>query len=225
MALSMDSILKLSTSRKLLILIAILFVMAGLYFYSIFMPQHEELNGLRAELNKLVLQVNENKKVTKDLAKFRKQREELNAELKDALNQLPNEKEIPEILKNISSLGRESNLDFLLFRPKPEDPQQFYAKVPIELTVVGSYHNTGIFFDKMSKLPRIINIVDFSMSRAGDKDAKGKGEAEVLVKTSCLANTYRFLEKKGEEKKSGQKTGKKEEDSSEFGEMPKAPKK
>ena len=65
MALSMDSILKLSTSRKLLILIAILFVMAGLYFYSVFMPQHEELNGLRAELNKLVLQVNENKKVTK----------------------------------------------------------------------------------------------------------------------------------------------------------------
>ena len=59
----------------------------------------------------------------------------------------------------------QGNLEFTLFRPKPEEPQQFYAKVPIELTVVGSYHNTGTFFDKVGKLSRIINVVDFSMTR------------------------------------------------------------
>jgi type IV pilus assembly protein PilO len=127
----------------------------------------------------------------------------LNEELRNALTQLPNEKEIPEILRNITSLGKESNLEFTLFRPKTEEPQQFYAKVPIELTVLGSYHNTGIFFDKVSRLPRIINVVDFNMTRA--KDIKGKGENEILVKTSCLVNTYRFIEKKSEEKKSEKK--------------------
>ncbi len=127
-------------------------------------------------------------------------------DLKRALKQLPNEKEIPEILKNISTLGKESQLEFALFRPKPEEPQQFYAKVPIELTMVGSYHNTGTFFDRVSKLSRIINVVDFSMTRAKERARGREGTEEVSVRTSCMINTYRFIERKGEEKKSEKKT-------------------
>jgi type IV pilus assembly protein PilO len=204
MAISMDSILKLSTSKKVVLLIAILVVIAGLYSYTLIMPRRDELKVLKGELNKLVMELNESKAIIKDLEKYKGQVKELDEELKNALTQLPNEKEIPEILKNISSLGKESNLEFILFKPKPEEAQQFYAKVPIELIVLGSYHNTGIFFDKVSKLPRIINVVDFNMTRA--KDIRGKGETEVLVKTSCLANTYRFIEKKSEEKKSERKS-------------------
>lgn len=204
MAISMDSILKLSTSKKVVLLIAILVVIAGLYSYTLIMPRRDELKVLKGELNKLVMELNESKAIIKDLEKYKGQVKELDEELKNALTQLPNEKEIPEILKNISSLGKESNLEFILFKPKPEEAQQFYAKVPIELIVLGSYHNTGIFFDKVSKLPRIINVVDFNMTRA--KDIRGKGETEFLVKTSCLANTYRFIEKKSEEKKSERKS-------------------
>lgn len=200
----MDSILKLSTSKKVVLLIAILVVIAGLYSYTLIMPRRDELKVLKGELNKLVMELNESKAIIKDLEKYKGQVKELDEELKNALTQLPNEKEIPEILKNISSLGKESNLEFILFKPKPEEAQQFYAKVPIELIVLGSYHDTGIFFDKVSKLPRIINVVDFNMTRA--KDIRGKGETEFLVKTSCLANTYRFIEKKSEEKKSERKS-------------------
>jgi type IV pilus assembly protein PilO len=208
MALSIDSILKLSTSKKILILVGILCVITGLYFYAFFNPRQEELKVLKDDLNRQIKELNESKAITRDLKKFKEQAEALNVELANALTQLPNEKEIPEILKNITSLGKESNLEFTLFRPKTEEPQQFYAKVPIELIVLGSYHNTGIFFDKMSKLPRIINVVDFNMSRT--KDIKGKLENEVLVKTSCVVNTYRFIEKKSEEKKVEKKTEKKE---------------
>lgn len=203
MAISMDSILKLPTPKKVLILIAILGVITGLYFYMFFIPTQEELKALRGDLDKVLRELNESKTITRDLQKFKEQVEKLNVELKNALTQLPNEKEIPEILRNISSLGKESNLEFTLFRPKPEEHQQFYARVPIELILVGSYHNTGIFFDKVSKLPRIINVVDFNMTRA--KDTKGKGETEILVNTSCLLNTYRFMETKSEEKKSEKK--------------------
>jgi type IV pilus assembly protein PilO len=156
------------------------------------------MKGFRSELDNLIRELNEAKTITKDLQRFKEQVEKLNAELTNALTQLPNEKEIPEMLKSISRIGKESNLEFTLFRPKTEESQQFYAKVPIELVVLGSYHNIGIFFDKMSKLPRIINVVDFSMDRA--KEVRGR-EAEVLVKTFCLLNTYRFIEKKGEGKK------------------------
>jgi len=204
MAITMDSMLKLPTSKKVFILVVILIVIAGLYLYVFFLPGRNELNTTRIELSRLTKELNESKAITRELQKFKEQIAKLNEELKTALTQLPNEKEIPEILKNISSLGKESNLEFTLFRPKPEEPQQFYAKVPIELVVLGNYHSIGLFFDKVSKLPRIINVVDFNMTRA--KDVKGKiSETENLVKTSCMINTYRFIEKKSEEKKSEEK--------------------
>jgi type IV pilus assembly protein PilO len=209
MAISIDSVLKLSTAKKAMILAGILCALTALFLHTFFLPQREEVNTLRAELNKLAAESNQSQAIAKDLQKFKDQVGKLDGEFVNALTQLPNEKEIPEILKNISSLGKESNLEFILFRPKAEEAQQFYSKVPIELTMIGSYHNTGAFFDKLSKLPRIINVVDFNMTRA--KDIKGKeGGDEVLVKTSCMVNTYRFTEKKGEDKKSEKKIEKKE---------------
>ncbi len=203
MALTMDSMLKLSNSKKILILVVMLGAISGLYYQSILGPRLEQLKMLDGDLNKLVKELNESKAITRDYQKFKEQVAKLNEELTKALTQLPNEKEIPELLKTITSLGKESNLEFTLFKPRPEEPQKFYANVPIELTVSGSYHNTGIFFDKVGKLPRIINVVDFNMTRA--KETKGKGESNVLVKTSCLVHTYRSIEKKIEEKKSERK--------------------
>ncbi len=205
MKLSTESLLKLPTAKKVIILMVILCAVTGLYFFLFFTPRNDELQMQKEELARQVKELNETKRITQDLERFKKQIARLDEELKSALTQLPNEKEIPEILKNISSLGRESNLEFTLFRPKAEEPQQFYAKVPIELTMLGSYHNTGAFFDKVGKLSRIINVVDFNMSR---KEPKAK-EPEVVVRTSCVLNTYRFLEKKSEDKKSEKKTASK----------------
>ena len=203
MALSADSISKLSTRKKILLLIVILGVIAGLFTYVVVLPQNEELDRLTVDLNKLTKELNEAKAITRDLPKFKEQAAMLEKQLAEAITQLPNEKEIPEILKKISSLGKESRLEFTLFRPKPEEPQQFYAKVPIELVALGNYHDIGIFFDKVGKLQRIINVVDFNMTRA--KDVKGRGDTENLIRASCLMNTYRFVERRPEEKK-GEKT-------------------
>jgi type IV pilus assembly protein PilO len=203
MAITVNSVLELPSSKKILILIGILCVIAGIYFYLFFIPMQDDMRVLKTELDKLMKELNEGKMITRDLEKFKGQVERLNVELTNALTQLPNEKEIPEILKSISRLGKESNLEFFLFKPKPEEPQQFYAKVPIDLVVVGSYHNTGLFFDKIGKLPRIINVLDFNMTRA--KEVKGR-ETDIVIRTSCLITTYRFMERKSEEKKSVEKT-------------------
>lgn len=203
MAITVNTILELPSSKKILILIGILCVITGMYFYLFFIPVQNDLKVLRVELDKLIKELNEGKMITRDLEKFKGQIEKLNVELTNALTQLPNEKEIPEILKSISRLGKESNLEFTLFKPKPEEPQQFYARVPIDLVMVGSFHNTGLFFDKIGKLPRIINVVDFNMTRA--KEVKGR-ETDIVIKTSCLITTYRFMEKKAEEKKGDGKT-------------------
>ena len=200
MAPTVDSILKLPAPKKVLILVIILCAMAGLYLWRFFLPSQEELNGARRALSKLENELNNSKAIARDLQKYNEQVARLNEELRSALTQLPNEKEIPEILKTISNLGKESNLEFTLIRPRPEQRQQFFANVPIELVALGNYHNVGIFFDKVGKLPRIINVVDFNLTKA--KDIKGKNENEILLKTSCVISTYRFIEEKSEGKKS-----------------------
>ncbi len=225
MAVSMDSITKLPTSKKILILLAFVVVISGLYVYLLHLPQQNKLNALRLELGTLNKELEESEAVKRELAKFQKEDEALQKKLILALAQLPNKKEIPTLLRNISSLGKGSGLEFLLFKPKPEervgatpgapgkqkpgttgkqkpgDVQDFYARVPLELTMLGSYHNVAVFFDKISKLDRIINILNFSMG-----DVKQMGD-ETVVKTSCLATTFRFLEteEEGSEKKTNVK--------------------
>lgn len=196
MAISMDSILKLSTSKKVVILAVILSAIFGAYYMSFFTSQQQEVDTMKTELSKLVEQLEKSKAIARDLEKYKAQVEQMNKELDVAKTQLPTEKEIPEILKSITSLEKTSQLESTLFRPKPEESQQYYAKVPIELSIVGSYHNAGMFFDKVSKQPRIINVVDFYMTKLNMK-----GRDEATIKISCLLNTYRYLEKKGNEKK------------------------
>ena len=91
MALSMDSINKLPTSRKALILVVLLCVIVGLYAYGFFMPWQKEMKGLKVELNNLARELNESKAIAKDLQKFKDQVAKLNIELANALTQLPNE--------------------------------------------------------------------------------------------------------------------------------------
>jgi type IV pilus assembly protein PilO len=209
MALTVDSIVKLPRSKKIMLLAVILLALTGVYYYFLYTPEKQDLDALEAKYNTLAKQLQESKDIHRDLEKFEAEVTKLNEELAVVRTQLPDEKEIPELLRTVSSLGKESNLEFTLFRPKPEEPQQFYAKVPIDLAVIGHYHDLGIFFDKVSKLPRIINVVDFNMTRA--KDAKGKDDS--AVRTSCLLNTYRFVEKKPEEKKVEKKKSPQEEES------------
>jgi len=188
MAISMDSIVKLPTAKKVAILVAIVVVIGGLYTYVAYLPQRDEISTLRQQRDQKVKELNESRAVARNLDKFKKEVAELQAQLNNALAQLPNSREIPELLKNISTLGKGSNLEFLRFRPAPERPKQFYAEVPLELVFLGTYHETGLFFDRVSKLPRIINVENFKMA-----PSKNTGEQPVL-QTQCVATTFRFLE-------------------------------
>src|SRR5262249_41619659 len=87
-----------------------------------------------------------------------------------------------------SSLGSDSGLVIIVFRQKPEEFQDFYAQVPVEVRVKGTYHQVGSFFDKIGRLNRIVNVGDILL-----KEPKVTGES-VLVASSFTATTYRFLD-------------------------------
>jgi type IV pilus assembly protein PilO len=188
MAVSMDTIVKLPLAKKVLILLVAVFVIVGLYGYLAYLPQREEIKGLTDRRDTLRKEVNELQAVANNLRKFQAEVAQLRAQLNNALTQLPNKKEIPELLKSISKLGKESNLEFLRFRPTAERPKQFYAEVPLELVFLGTYHDTGMFFDRVSKLSRIINVENFKMApseKSGD---------QTRLKAQAVATTFRFLE-------------------------------
>ncbi|MEA2102298.1 MAG: type 4a pilus biogenesis protein PilO, partial [Thermodesulfobacteriota bacterium] len=100
----------------------------------------------------------------------------------------PDKSEIPSLLENISALGRASGLDFNLFRPKADVAKAFYAEIPVDIVVQGNYKDIVLFFDKVSKMPRIVNISDIVMG------SPKKGTDGIIITTSCNATTYKFIE-------------------------------
>lgn len=183
-----DSLLKLPPKYKAYILAGILALISGLYWYLAYSPKTTELTGLKARLEQVQAELNESKAIAADLPRFKAEVARLNEELTKALLELPDKREIPTLLTNISTLGIESGLEFMRFKPMPEIQSGFYAKVPVEISLKGTYHEVATFIDKVSKLSRIVNISNISMS--GAKQDGGR----VILSTPCLATTYRFIE-------------------------------
>lgn len=184
-----EKVLKLPNKQKIALLVAVLVVVAAAFFFSLIQPkikQLKELNGKLADLNG---KVQENKKIADNLPKFKAEYEGLNKELEKALTELPNQKEIPGLLTSITAVGKGAGLDFLLFRPKPEEPKEFYSSVPVDIAVAGSFYSVANFFVAVGNLPRIVNISNVNFDIKNDKGKQS-------VKVTCLATTFRFLDKK-----------------------------
>ena len=187
---NVEKILKLPTKQKILILVLVAVLEIAALVWFVFLPKQKELTGLKAELVKLQSDVSEKTRIANNLPKLKAEYDQLNRELDQALTELPNSKEIPSLLTSITTLGKNSGLDFLVFRPKPETPKDFYADVPVDIVVSGSYYSVANFFAAVANLPRIVNISNVAFS-----DIKNVSN-RMLTKVTCLATTFRFLDKK-----------------------------
>ena len=189
MAITLSTFVKLSKSQKVLFLTIILAVIAGLYVYLFYLPASAEIEKKKADMGKLETQLRELRTVAENMKRFQADSARLREEVELAMAQLPTSKEIPSLLANISNLGKEAGLEFILFRPTPEVIQEFLALIPVEIKVKGTYTDVAIFFDRVSKMPRIVNISGVSME--GAKEVFGRWE----ITTSCTATTFKFIEK------------------------------
>jgi len=188
-AITLSTFVKLSKSQKVLFLTIILAVIAGLYVYLFYLPASAEIEKKKADMGKLETQLRELRTVAENMKRFQADSARLREEVELAMAQLPTSKEIPSLLANISNLGKEAGLEFILFRPTPEVIQEFLALIPVEIKVKGTYTDVAIFFDRVSKMPRIVNISGVSME--GAKEVFGRWE----ITTSCTATTFKFIEK------------------------------
>ena len=187
---SVEKILKLPTKQKILILVMVAVLEIAALVWFLYLPKQKELTSLKSELVKLQGEVDEKTRIANNLPKLKAEYDQLNLELDKALTELPNSKEIPSLLTSITTQGKNAGLDFLVFRPKPESPKDFYAEVPVDIVVSGSYFSVANFFAAVANLPRIVNISNVAFS-----DIKNVSN-RIMTKVTCLATTFRFLDKK-----------------------------
>ncbi len=186
----LQKISKLPNKQKVALLVLILLAEGAGLFFGLHQPKLKELKVVQSKLDGLRTQVADTKKIADNLPRFKSEYAQLQKELENALTELPNQKEIPSLLTTITAAGKGAGLDFLTFKPKAEEPKDFYAAVPVDIYVSGSYYNVANFFVAVAKLPRIVNITNVAFS-----EIKSSG-GRTMVKVSCLATTFRFLDKK-----------------------------
>lgn len=184
----LEQYIKLPKNQKIAALVLVYGMVAFLFVYLGYMPSSEEITTLEENHGKLTTELETLKSTAGDLEKYRQEVDALNESLNKALKELPNNREIDKLLKRVSTIGKKIGLEFLLFQPLPEVVEGFYAQVPVKIEVAGSFHEIAMFFDRIGKLSRIVNITEIQMS--GPQERGGK----IILKTSGKATTYRFID-------------------------------
>jgi len=172
--------------NKIAILILLVAVISAVYWYFFWSPKSEELNRASSRLRQLEKQVSEYEAIAAELPKFEKENERLNREFELAARKLPKEKEIPALIDGVYSEISASNLDSIIFAPKGQVPKDIYAEIPVEMEVVGSYYDLADFFDRISRLPRIVNVRDLKLTRNELRGGNVKLNAKFNVVTFRL---------------------------------------
>jgi len=125
----------------------------------------------------------EGRAIEQRLPEFEREIANLKRKLGDVQQILPTNRETGDLLAWIKNLGDQSNLDLKSFSPGSLRPVEFYKEFPIEMQVVGRYHDLGIFLDKVSKYQRIINVdnLRINAAREGDKTIRAGFTATTFV--------------------------------------------
>jgi type IV pilus assembly protein PilO len=187
---------KLTKPQRMGIYAATLVVIIGLSIWLLLWPKRQEIKALEQQLTKVQQELAVAKKNASELNDWRNKMKQKEAQYKTVMRELPEKEEIPTLLAGISQAGRDAGLDFLLFQPKSETIKGFYAEIPVDINVSGTYHQVAVFFDKVAGLPRIVNIRDVKMMPASQKESGG------ALTTSCQAVTYKFGENSGKQQPS-----------------------
>lgn len=191
---------KLTKPQRMGIYAATLVAILGLSVWLLLWPKHQDIERLEQQLARVQQELVVAKKNASELNDWRNKMKQKEAKYKTVMRELPEKEEIPTLLVGISQAGRDAGLDFLLFQPKPESAKGFYAEIPVDINVSGTYHQVAVFFDKVSNLPRIVNIRDIKMIPAPQTKIVG------TLNTSCQAVTYKFLEE-SQQKQPRRQTG------------------
>ena len=189
MALTLPTMTAFKTvpmGQKVALLSMVLVGIAVIFYYYIESPQQETLTQLTGEIGRLDQDIQINRAKARSLEDLKRVNAELEQQLAKNLEQLPPEDEAATLLKQISDLGIRIGLNFKLWKPsaRAEDSSKLFVRMPVDVEMSGGYHILALFFDRISKLPRIINVSKIKMG--GGKTERGR----VLIQTTFVLTAF-----------------------------------
>lgn len=184
----LESFAKVPGSQKIGIVAGAVAVIALItYFYGVsdnlsLIAEHDEtIERQQAELVKLQQQAQHR-------TQFMREVERLRQRLREAEEQLPKSAEVDKLLRDVAYEAQQSGLQMDRFEMQPEQQQGDFAKVPVKMIVRGSYHEIAVFLDRLSKMPRIVNVNDLTMDKPRLENKR------IVLSSQYMATTYRFVE-------------------------------
>ena len=161
-------------------------------FYNFYaLDQQADMQLRRTHLNALKADIAKGAATARALPQFQSQITDLQRQLDSLKNVLPEQKDVADTLRRLQGLATQSNLTILRFTPEPVKQQPMYQEVPYHITAAGTYHNLGLFFDRVSKFPRIINVGNIGIR------ALPTQQSNATIIADCTATTFVLQEAAG----------------------------
>ncbi len=160
----------------------------GAFYYFYAADVYAQIATREQQLAKVRAEINRGLSVARQLPQIRAEVADLEARLESLKTVLPDEKDFADLLRRLQTLATQSNLTVRSFKPLKPTTRQMHMELPISLELDGGYHNLGLFFDRISKFPRIIAIGNLHIA------AKDKPTPDSTVVAECTATTYVLLE-------------------------------
>ena len=177
-------------------LMAAVIVAVAFTTYPNFNAMTKRNEGEKAKLEGLQAEIRKGQAIEAKLPEFEKEIENLQTKLSDLLAILPTEPETGELLKWVKNLADQSNLELKKFDPQALKPVEFYKEFPIQMEIEGDYHDLGVFFDRISKYSRIINVSNVVIA------AKNSGKGS--IGSNFTATTFVYDDKAAQQQEGGQ---------------------
>lgn len=190
----LERINKAPTGIKAGVMAAVVIVLTASNYFLLVSPEEDRITQLEQTKGALEVQLAEKKEIAQNLTERRKELDSLDQQLQEALTELPERKDIDELLAQLNDVGKKSGLEIAQVAPGNETNANFYAQIPIKMTVSGNYHEIALFMQEIANMRRIVNVNNIKLGQATMKGEK------VVLTSDFLATTFRFVDQ-------GQKPG------------------
>lgn len=185
----LERVNKLPIAAKAGIVVAlIVLITAGTYFFFI-QDTETEIESYKSQQATLDQTYAEKKEIADNLIERRREMDRLEQDLQAALIELPNEKDIDDLLAEINDKGKRAGLEITRVIPQAESAESFFARIPITMAVKGNYHEIAIFLQEVSEMKRIVNVNNLKLGQPIVRNDK------VILSSDFLATTFRFISK------------------------------
>jgi type IV pilus assembly protein PilO len=178
------SLAKLPWYGQLGVFVALALAGAGAFYNFYEVPAQAEMAVQAQNLSAIRGRISKGQAMARQLPEFRKTTADLEARLVTLRPILPDERDVGDLLRRVQTLATQSNLQIRGFRPQPITTKEMHAEWPISLQLEGNYHNLGVFLDRVSKFPRIINISGLTLQ------AKEPATASSSMTIGATATTF-----------------------------------